>query len=321
MADLSAPLLSIVVPVYNEAESLPEFNRSLLDTLQSLKKSYEVIYCDDGSTDNTPMLIRRWCKNKPYLRLIKLSRNFGKEVAVTAGINEARGQATIILDADGQHPVELIPKFLTRWENGSKVVVGLRTGNQKEGWVKHYGSKLFYKFFNRLTGVKLMPGATDFRLIDSSVREGFVRLTERNRITRGLIDWLGYEPDYIEFRASPRLAGEAGYSFKKLFRLAIDSTISLSISPLYISAYIGAIVLPVSVLLAILMVINVLIGDPFGIHATGSAYLMVLVLFLIGILLVSQGIIGLYLSHIHTESQNRPLYIIDELGSVNRDRR
>ena len=141
-------------------------------------------------------------------------------------------------------------------------------------------------------------------------------MTERNRITRGLIDWLGYDREYIKFSANPRIAGEAGYSFKKLLKLAIDSTISLSISPLYLSAYIGAFVLPVSTLLGVGMVINALVGDPLNLHATGGAYVLVLVLFLVGILLVSQGIIGLYLSHIHAETQNRPLYIIDKQRSV-----
>ena len=162
-----------------------------------------------------------------------------------------------------------------------------------------------------------MPRATDFRLIDKAIQREFKLMTERNRITRGLIDWLGYERDYIEFKASPRLSGEAGYSFKKLFKLAIDSAISLSISPLYITAYIGVVILPLSTLLGLFMLINLALGDPTNLHATGSAYLMVLVLFLVGILLVSQAIICLYLSHIHTETQNRPLYIIDKEGSAN----
>jgi glycosyltransferase involved in cell wall biosynthesis len=319
MARSEQPTLSIVVPVYNETAGLAKFHKSLLGVLKSIKKTYEILYIDDGSTDTSSSLIRSWCAGSPNVKLVKFSRNFGKEIAVTAGINESHGKAIIIIDADGQHPVDLIPKFVENWQKGSKVVVGLRSGNQKEGILKRYGSVLFYKLFNRMTGLKLIPGSTDFRLIDQVVKHDFSRLTERNRITRGLIDWLGYERDYIEFRAGPRLSGQAGYSLKKLFRLAIDSIISLSISPLYISAYIGAVILPVSVLIGLFMIIDVLIGDPAHLHATGSAYLMVLVLFLVGILLVSQAIIGLYLSHIHTETQNRPLYVIDKAGSANRD--
>jgi dolichol-phosphate mannosyltransferase len=148
--------------------------------------------------------------------------------------------------------------------------------------------------------------------MDRSVQKQFLRLTERKRITRGLVEWLGYKPEFIEFDANPRTSGEAGYSFRKLFRLAIDSVISSSTSPLYVMAYIGVIVMPISALLGLSMVVNAALGDPVGIHATGSAYIIVLLLFLVGVLLLCQGVIGLYLSHIHTETQNRPLYIIDE---------
>jgi glycosyltransferase involved in cell wall biosynthesis len=311
-------LLSIVVPLYNEQAGLEHFHESLMALLGALKGGeYEVIYCDDGSTDGTAELVRKFHGKDARIKLISLTRNFGKEIATTAGVHNAAGNAILTLDADGQHPIELIPEFLRRWEAGSKVVIGLRVSNQQEGWVKRQGSKWFYRLVNRLTGVKLMPGATDFRLIDRSVQREFARMTERNRITRGLIDWLGYPREYIEFTANPRLHGEASYSFRKLFKLAIDSVISLSVSPLYIAAYIGAVVLPVSVLVGLAMLLDALFGDPLNWNATGSAYIIVLLLFLVGVLLVSQGIIGLYLSHIHTETQNRPLYVVNEEKSIN----
>ena len=305
-------ILSVVVPVYNESAGLLTFHRSLLRIIEKIyPEAYEIIYCDDGSRDNSAMIIKDLIKNNSRIMLLKLSRNFGKEIATTAGIDHASGQAIITLDADGQHPVELLPQFIDRWKAGSRVVIGIRTANQREGFVKRIGSKLFYSLFTRFTGIKLVAGSTDFRLIDASVRREFMRMTERNRITRGLIDWLGYERSYIEFVANPRLAGEAGYSFNKLLKLAIDSIVSLSISPLYITAYIGAVILPASFLLGVGVLANLFLNDPLQLHATGSAYIMILVLFLVGVLLVSQGIIGLYLSHIHTETQNRPLYIID----------
>jgi glycosyltransferase involved in cell wall biosynthesis len=317
MSKLADLRLSVVVPVYNEGIGLPAFHEALLDVLDVVTPhAYEVIYCDDGSTDSSTELLTAWSTADKHVRLVRLPRNFGKELAITAGMHQATGQAVMTIDADGQHPVELIPEFIERWQAGSKVVIGLRTANRHEGIVKRLGSKLFYGPFNRFTGIKLLPGATDFRLIDKVVQADFCRMTERNRITRGLIDWLGYERSYIEFKANPRGNGSAGYSFKKLFKLAIDSAISLSISPLYITAYIGAVVLPLSVLLGTGMLTNAIFGDPLSLHATGSAYVMVLLLFLVGVLLVSQGIIGLYLSHIHTETQNRPLYIIDTEKSV-----
>jgi len=311
-------MYSFVMPVHNESAGLSDFHKSLLDVLKDNGlNDYELIYVDDGSTDDTAKFIDKLASGNQQIKLVKLSRNFGKEIATTAGIHEAIGAAIVTLDADGQHPVGLIPQFIDRWKSGAKVVIGMRSANQKEGLVKRYGSKLFYKLFNRFSGVELVPGSTDFRLIDRVVQQDFVRMTERNRITRGLIDWLGYERDYIYFKANPRLAGEASYSFKKLFKLAVDSTISLSVSPLYIAAYIGAIILPVSILMGLFMLVDLILGDPTHLHATGSAYLIVLVLFLVGVLLVSQAIIGLYLSHIHAETQNRPLYIIDKAGSAN----
>ena len=313
MTTKSATILSVVVPVYNESAGLLAFHDSLLRIVERVyPQAYEIIYCDDGSRDNSAAIIAGLQQHNPRILLLKLSRNFGKEIATTAGIDHATGRAIITLDADGQHPVNLIPEFIERWRAGSRVVIGLRTANQREGLIKRLGSKLFYSVFSRLTGIKLIAGSTDFRLIDRSVQREFMRMTERNRITRGLIDWLGYERAYIEFVANPRLAGEAGYSFQKLFKLAIDSMVSMSISPLYITAYIGAVILPAAVLIGIGMLVNLLLHDPVHLRATGSAYVMVLLLFLVGVLLVSQGIIGLYLSHIHSETQNRPLYIIDQ---------
>jgi dolichol-phosphate mannosyltransferase len=309
-------LISIVAPLYNESGGVEQFHADLTKVLQqSVKLPYEIIYADDGSIDGTLEKVLKLARRDTHVRVAALSRNFGKEIAMTAGIHQARGDAIITIDSDGQHPVELIPDFIARWEAGNKVVAGIRTGNQKEGFVKRQGSRLFYGLFSRMTGLKLTPGLSDFRLIDASVRLEFLRMTERNRITRGIIDWLGYPASYVTFKANSRMAGQAGYSFKKLLKLAIDSVISLSISPLYLAAYLGAVVLPLSLLLGLGMVVNQLIGDPFNLNITGGAYVIVLMLFLIGILLISQGIIGLYLSHIHAETQNRPLYIINKANS------
>jgi polyisoprenyl-phosphate glycosyltransferase len=312
MSVISQPQLSVVVPMYNEAMSLGQLYTSLCAVLRKLDVTYELIFVDDGSTDASARTVHELRNKDKTVHLVSLTRNFGKEIATTAGIHAAHGSAILTLDADGQHPVERIPDFIDAWQSGAKVVVGIRTSNQREGIVKRYGSKVFYAMFNKFAGASLVPGATDFRLIDHSVARDFNQITERNRITRGLIDWLGYKPAYITFAALPRQAGTSGYSFTKLAKLAVDSVISLSISPLYLTAYIGAVVLPVSVLLGLGMLVNAAIHDPLNLHVTGSAYVVVFMLFLIGILLVSQGIIGLYLSHIHAETQNRPLYIVNK---------
>lgn len=309
-------LISIVAPVFNERDVLPMFDAALRKELATMTENqYEIIYCDDGSTDGSLALLQDLCEQHSDTRLISLARNFGKEIATTAGIQAARGEAIITIDSDGQHPVEMLSNFIRKWCEGNRVVVGIRTSNQREGVVKRLGSKFFYLLFNKLSGVRLVPGSTDFRLIDSTVQRDFAQMTERNRITRGLIDWLGYEQTFVHFKAHPRLHGQAGYSFRKLSRLAIDSVISLSIAPLYATAYLGIVILPLSILLGLFMVIDALAGDPLHVHATGSAYVMVLLLFLVGILMVSQGISGLYLSHIHAETQNRPLFVVDEKAS------
>jgi len=300
--------------MYNEAASLPKLIDSLRTVLVELKMDYEIIFVDDGSTDRSVHIVTEFHKNDHRVKLVKLTRNFGKEIATTAGIHAANGDAILTLDADGQMPVELIPRFVEEWERGAMVVVGTRS-KRRTSLAKRISSKIFYRLFRIATGVVLDPDASDFRLIDKQVQNEFNQMNERNRITRGLIDWLGYERRYISYEENGRLGGRATYTPRKLIKLAVDSMVSLSISPLYLTAYLGVVVLPLATLLGLGMVIDWLLSDPLHLHATGSAYLNVLVLWLVGVLLLSQGIIGLYLSHIHTEAQNRPLYVVDEANS------
>lgn len=314
MKTQESPVLSVVVPLYNEEASLPDFYTSLRRVLTTLDLSYEVIFVDDGSTDRSNDLLAQYAKEDAFIRILSFSRNFGKEIATTAGIHQAHGEAILTIDADGQHPVGQIPLFVDKWRRGAKVVLGRRTSRHDHG-MKHLGTALFYKLFRRFTGTKLESNTTDYRLIDRDVQRQFNTLTEHNRITRGLIDWVGYDREYVDYAENQRLAGAPTYSLRKLSKLAIDSAISHSYSPLYLAAYLGAIILPLSVLLGLIMVVNFAFGDPLRFHATAGAYLIVLVLFLVGILLISQGIIGLYLSRIHAETQNRPLYIIDAAKS------
>ena len=318
-ASKSLPLLSAVVPLYDEAGGLKAFHESLLKVLETItKNSYELIYCDDGSTDKTAELIQAWCATNPKIRLIKLSRNFGKENALSAGIAQAHGRAIIMLDGDGQHPAELIPKFIDCWQNGAQVVVGVRLGSENGNWrPKRLGSKIFYKLFNSLTRQKLIPGSTDFRLIDREVGQAFLTLYESDRLTRGLIDWLGFKRQLIYFEAPARVDGKPGYGFRKLVKLAANSFVSLTPMPLYIFGYLGVLITALAFLLGVSVLIEqFLLGDPWHWKFTGTATLSILLLFLIGIVLMSQGILSLYISHIHNQSKKRPLYIIDQVGSV-----
>ena len=318
MAHKNHPLLSVVIPVYNEGTSIQKLHEWLLmATRKASKDSYEIIYCDDGSTDNTAEIIAEICHKDPSTKLIQLSRNFGKESALSAGISMAKGEAIVMIDGDGQHPPELIPALVEKWRAGAQVVVGLRSGDYDEGFLKRAGSKIFYKIFNRMTGENLIPGSTDFRLIDRQVQQAFLKLTESERMTRGLIDWLGFDREFIEFKAQRRIAGQATYSPKKLLKLATNSFVSMSPVPLYLFGFLGIIITFLTLILgSAILVEQLLLNDPLSWHFTGTAMLSILLLFLVGIILMSQGILSLYISHTHTQSKRRPLYIIDNKKSI-----
>ncbi len=309
-------LISIVVPMWNESEGIPKFCERLLGVTKKLvrKKDYnfEYIFVDDGSTDSTVEIIGNLARRRSSpVTLIELSRNFGKEIAVTAGLHASRGDAVIIMDADLQHPVELIPAFLESWRNGAEVVVGVRKRYQKESVWKRVTSWIFYKMMNRISNMNTVPGSSDFRLLDRQVVDVFNRLTERNRMTRGLIDWLGFRRAYIEFTAPPREYGQAGYSFNKLFGLAVNSFVSLSVFPLRLAGYVGIGIMALSGILGVFILIeDVILGDPLGLNFSGPAMLAVLNMFWIGIVLSALGLVALYIANIHAEVINRPLYVV-----------
>ncbi len=305
-------LISIVIPVYNEESNIAWFYSEL--KTQLIKKSshnIEIIYVDDGSTDRSLDIIKDLAKHSDTVRYVVLSRNFGKEAATSAGLAYASGDAVVIMDADGQHPIELVGEFIKLWHEGFEVIVGVRSGNIGEGFVKRYGSVLFYRLLRIIGGKSVTPGTTDFRLIDRKVVDQFIKLTERNRVTRDLIDWLGYRRAEIPFEANARHAGNATYSTRKLFSLAINGIVSHSTRPLKIIALIGSIISVLSGFLATLFLIQrYFLGDPLNI--TGSALLALFVTFLVGIVLVCQGLLALYLESVYYEAQNRPLYVVRE---------
>lgn len=311
--------LSIVVPAYNESEGIETFHKDmLLPSVKKASKEYEIIYVNDGSKDKTLDILTKIAKRDTSVKVVNLSRNFGKEIATTAGIFQATGDATIILDADGQHPPELIGDFVTKWQKGTQVIVGVRNKEEHEGLIKSVGSKMFYSLFNKLSGAHIVPRSTDFRLIDKEVREEFLKFTERNRITRGLIDWLGYNRDYIYFDSPSRIAGQSSYKTSQLFKLATNSFVSLSLKPLFLFGQIGVAITLLSLLVGLFIIVEqFILSDPLGLNFTGAAMLGIFVSFLVGIVLISQGILAVYMSHIHNQSQGRPLFVINKSDSVN----
>ena len=313
--------ISFVIPVYNEASGIVGFNKSLEEVVGTIVPNYEIIYINDGSRDNSVELITGLTNKNRNIKLISLSRNFGKENALSAGIHYANGDAVMMLDADGQHPVELIPEFIQSWLNGNRVVVGVRTTNSNEGFVKKTGSYLFYKSFNKMSGKKLIPGTTDFRIIDKTVSEAFKQLKDSDRVTRGLIDWLGFKTSYIKFKAKSRKTGEPGYSFNKLVKLAMNSYVGFSTTPLYFFGYLGVVISSLSFILGLVVFIEQLLaGDPLHWKFTGTAMLGILIIFLVGILLMAQGILSVYVSMIHNQAKQRPLYVIDFENSIGVDK-
>lgn len=312
-------LLSVVVPMYNESEGSETFHHDvLLPVLEKATKgSYEIIYVNDGSKDSTLDKLTAIAKGNSKIKIVNLSRNFGKEIAITAGVSASTGESTLIMDGDGQHPPALIPRFIEKWQNGAQVVIGIRNSNQKEGNIKKWGSKVFYRISSSVSDNEVIPRSTDFRLIDKVVRDEFLLFTERHRITRGLIDWLGFKREYIVFDSPARIAGEASYKTSQLFKLAMNSFVSLSLKPLFFFGWIGAAITLLSFLLGVFIIVEQFtIGDPLGLGFTGAALLGIFVTFLVGIVLMSQAVMAIYISHIHTQAQNRPLFIVDKKTSI-----
>ncbi|NCU42421.1 MAG: glycosyltransferase, partial [Candidatus Moranbacteria bacterium] len=302
--------ISIVIPVYNEEKNIPLIVEALEGVFRNLSYVWEIIFVNDGSKDGSLNILRELSQQKKYIKVLDFSRNFGKEVATSAGCHYAYGDAVITMDADLQHPPESIPQFLSLWEAGAEVVYTVRKETNGVGWFKKYSSKLFYWIFNRISDTKSESGTTDFRLMDKKVIETFRDLPERERMFRGLIDWMGFRRERVEFVARERKNGTAQYSYGKLFHLALNSFTSFSLFPLRLAGYLGILITIISgSLLFVMFITRFLNAQVF----TPLAILAVSTMFLIGIVLMCLGLIALYIARIHTEVSGRPLYIIREV--------
>jgi dolichol-phosphate mannosyltransferase len=306
-------LISIIIPVFNEEKNIPLIYDELLKIFDDFKKKYdyEIIFIDDGSQDKSPEILENLTNQNNKVKYIQFSRNFGKEIAISAGIRNASGDAVISIDADLQHPPEFIPEFLDKWEKGAEIVVGIREKYDTIGIFRKFCNLLFYKLQNLISEIKIFSNETDYRLLDRKVVDEFNKFTERGRITRGLIDWLGFKKDYVYFRVKERRFINHAYNFPKLTKLAIATFISHSLLPLKLAGYLGVIITFFSGGLGLVILIDkYLLNDPLSWNVTGTATLAVLILFLVGIILCCLGFIALYIANIHNEVTNRPLYII-----------
>ena len=305
--------ISIIIPAHNEERNIPLIYDKLKEVSESFlgKYLFEIIFINDGSDDDTFVEIEKLARNDENLKYIDFSRNFGKETATSAGLNSCNGDACIMLDADLQHPVELIPNFIIKWEAGAEVVVGIRAQNKSDGFAKKIGSAIFYKIINKISEIEVVPNATDFRLLDRIVIDQFNKLTETNRMTRALIDWLGFRREYINFQANERIHGQASYDFWKLFKLAMNSFVSLSLFPLKLAGNLGLVIVFVSGISGLYILLGkYFFHTRFASTFSDSENLAILIVFLVGIILTSLGLIALYIANIHGEVINRPMYVV-----------
>ena len=306
-------LISIIIPSYNEEKNIPLIYQAICDEWEknlANKYEFELIFVDDGSADSSVREIKKLVKKDERVRLLEFSRNFGKELATTAGIHKCTGDACIMMDADLQHPVKILPEFIRRWEEENvEVLIGVRKGSKSDSFIKRWGGKIFYKIMKVISDVPIVPQATDYRLLDREVIDVFNKLPERNRITRGLIDWLGFKRRLLYFEANERQEGTASYSTFNLIKLAVTSVISLSLFPLRFAGYLGGTIVVFSLVLGVVMAVD-RYTFVLALDFSGTAILADIILFLIGVVLVSLGLLAFYIGHIYHESQGRPLYII-----------
>ncbi len=303
----SRPLLSVVVPVFNEQDVIDEFYGRLKKTLDSLGETHEILFVDDGSRDGTLSRLLAFQKSDPRVRVLELSRNFGHQYAITAGLDHASGSACVVLDADLQDPPEMIPRMMDRWRSGYEVVYAVRASREGDGLFKRWTALLFYRLLGLLAGVAIPPDTGDFRLMDRRVVEALGRLPERNRFLRGLVSWVGFRQTGILLERGPRAAGKTKYSLLKMVRLALDGLTSFSHFPVRLVTLVG-----VGCFLGSLGLLGWVFYVKFVALKSiqGWTSLIGVVLFLGGVQLLAVGVLGEYIARIFDESKQRPLYVV-----------
>ncbi len=304
------PLISIVVPVFNEEDVIDHFLNDTRAVLDPLGLPYEYVFIDDGSRDNTANLISGHLDGGLPGRLIGLSRNFGKEAALSAGLEHAKGDVVVIIDVDLQDPPDLIPRMFDGWRAGYDVVYGLRVDRSSDTLMKRGSADLFYRLFNRLANIDMPANAGDFRLIDRVVVDALLKLPERNRFMKGLFAWVGFPAMALPYERPPRRAGEGKWNYWKLWNFAIDGLTGFTTMPLRVWLYGGALVAALSFAYALYLIIRVLV---YGIDVPGYASLMVGLLFFSGIQLLSIGMIGEYVARLFNEAKQRPVYLVQDV--------
>lgn len=310
---------SVIVPVYNEEEVIRETYRRLKQVMDHTGEAYELLFINDGSRDHTAAILKSFSTWDPTVKLINFSRNFGHQIAVTAGVDYAVGQAVIVIDADLQDPPELILEMIARWKDGYDVVYARRLERRGETRFKKWTASIFYRLLRASTEIPIPVDTGDFRLMDRKVCEELKRLPEKNRFVRGLVSWVGFRQTAIEYVREERLAGETKYPFKKMLKLSLDGLTSFSAKPLKLAGYAGAALLGAGVLYGITLLFLALFTDA---EINAWQPLADMQLLSTGFILIILGILGEYVGRIHDEAKDRPLYIVSECyGLVKKEAR
>ncbi|NLN47210.1 MAG: glycosyltransferase family 2 protein [Clostridiaceae bacterium] len=304
------PVVSVVLPVYNEEEVLPETLRRLTAALESVGEPFEVVVVNDGSRDGTMRIVREVCAADPRFKLVSFSRNFGHQTAITAGMDHSSGQAIVVIDADLQDPPEVIAELVSRWREGYEVVYARRIERKGETAFKRRTARLYYRLLRGLTTVDIPVDTGDFRLIDAKVRDALLAVPEHNRYVRGLVSWLGFRQTFVPYVREKRFAGVTKYPLRKMIRLAADGITSFSYKPLKAGIAIGVALSVFALLFALFIFVSRLAGWVF--MEPGWASLMCVMLFFFGVVLIMLGVIGEYIARIFEEVKGRPLYIVSE---------
>lgn len=304
------PLISIVVPVYNESAVLPEFFRRTVSVLEEHRISFEIICIDDGSRDSTAEYIRGLCGQDRRIKLIRLSRNFGKDIALSAGLDYAQGEMIVPIDADLQDPPELIPALMKKMGEDYDVVYAKRTRRLSESVMKRLTAHLFYATLDAIGDIAILPNVGDFRIFNRRVLNVLVGLKERRRFMKGLFSWVGFRQCALPYVREARAAGTTQWNYWKLWNFAIEGITSFTIAPLRIWTYLGLVLALGAFVYASILITRVLL---YGIDVPGYASLMVVTLFIGGIQLITLGVLGEYVGRIFEEVKGRPLYIVSEL--------
>jgi len=302
------PFLSVVVPCYNEENVIDVFLDEIFPILNKIGKNYEIVFVNDGSKDKTLEVLKKKSLKHNEIRVINLSRNFGKEAAMTAGIDACFGEVVVPMDVDLQDPPELIVDFIREYENGFDVVLGKRIDRTTDTFAKRTSAELFYKMHNKISDIEIPHNVGDYRLMSRRVVDELKRLPETQRFMKGIFAWLGFKTAVVEYKRDERIAGDTSFNGWKLWNFALDGITSFSTAPLKIWLYIGMFLALVSFVYGSIIILKTIV---FGVDSPGYASTMTVVLFLGGIQLMGIGILGEYIGRIYIESKNRPIYIVE----------